>query len=349
MSSRNEGTQRVGPLMRVPHVLKNLGADSVEVLGSVGLSEDALDDPDASINYLDVGRLLRACVEHTGCRHFGLLVGRLADLDSFGPVGRLMRSASDVRTALNDLICSEQHSARGAVTYLLPSRDAAVLGYAVYQPHVPALDQIADLFVAACCNALRELADVRPDEIMLAHAAPADVTPYRRLLPSQVRFDADQTGLVLPMKLLAHSNPAADPVMHAAMKRGVGQFCRADEPDVTTQLQQLLRPQIVLHRPRVEEAAAQLSIHPRTLNRRLHEEGTSFREVLNEVRFETASQLLTDTQLGVTRIALTLGYADPSVFTHAFRRWAGVPPREWRGTHIDRSGPAAHGGIHAIG
>ena len=349
MSSRNEGTQRVGPLMRVPHVLKNLEADSAEVLGGVGLSEDALDDPDASINYLDVGRLLRASVEHTGCRHFGLLVGRLADLDSFGPVGRLMRSASDVRTALNDLICSEQHSARGAVTYLLPSRDAAVLGYAVYQPHVAALDQIADLFVAACCNALRELADVRPDEIMLAHAAPADVTPYRRLLPSQVRFDADQTGLVLPLRLLAHSNPAANPVMHAAMKRRVGQFCRADEPDVTTQLQQLLRPQIVLHRPRVEEAAAHLSIHPRTLNRRLHEEGTSFREVLNEVRFETASQLLTDTQLGVTRIALTLGYADPSVFTHAFRRWAGVPPSEWRGTHIDRRGPVAQGDIHAFG
>jgi AraC-like DNA-binding protein len=71
-------------------------------------------------------------------------------------------------------------------------------------------------------------------------------------------------------------------------------------------------------------------MHPRTLNRRLKAEGTTFRKLLNEVRFEVAGQLLLGTRMGVTGIATALGYADISAFTHAFSRMAGVPPHTWR-------------------
>ena len=59
-------------------------------------------------------------------------------------------------------------------------------------------------------------------------------------------------------------------------------------------------------------------------------EGTSFRRLLNEVRFEVAGQLLPGTRMGVTEIAGSLGYADTSAFTHAFSRMAGAPPHTWR-------------------
>ena len=63
-----------------------------------------------------------------------------------------------------------------------------------------------------------------------------------------------------------------------------------------------------------------LSMHPRTLNRRLSAEGKNFRDLLGEAHFEVARQLLTVTNIKVTAIAEMLGYADPSGFTRAFER-----------------------------
>jgi AraC-like DNA-binding protein len=73
-----------------------------------------------------------------------------------------------------------------------------------------------------------------------------------------------------------------------------------------------------------------LSMHRRTLNRRLAAIGTTFREVLDDVRFETARELLEYTNIALIEIATTLGYEDASAFSRSFRRWAGCAPSEWR-------------------
>ena len=78
------------------------------------------------------------------------------------------------------------------------------------------------------------------------------------------------------------------------------------------------------------ELASRLGMHERTLGRRLQEVGTTFQELLDEARAGVAKQLLKDTRTSVARISASLGYRDPTVFTRAFRRWAGVTPREFR-------------------
>jgi AraC-like DNA-binding protein len=76
--------------------------------------------------------------------------------------------------------------------------------------------------------------------------------------------------------------------------------------------------------------AALFSMHSRTLNRRLNAFGTSFRDLVDEVRFEIARQMLEDSSMDVTQIADMLDYADASAFTRAFRRWSGATPARWR-------------------
>jgi AraC-like DNA-binding protein len=82
-----------------------------------------------------------------------------------------------------------------------------------------------------------------------------------------------------------------------------------------------------------DDLAGALSIHRRTLNRCLQREGTTFRAVLDGVRFEAARELLRDAGRAIEDVARALGYAEPSAFTRAFRRWAGVPPSRWRDPH----------------
>ena len=79
-----------------------------------------------------------------------------------------------------------------------------------------------------------------------------------------------------------------------------------------------------------DEVARQLHVHRRTLNRRLKDAGTTFQQVLDQVRFELAREMLSGTPLPVAEIAARLGYGVPSAFTRAFRRWSGSSPVCWR-------------------
>jgi AraC-like DNA-binding protein len=85
-----------------------------------------------------------------------------------------------------------------------------------------------------------------------------------------------------------------------------------------------------------EGVAAAFSMHRRTLNRRLRSEGTTFRRLLEETRFDVARQLLRDTDAAIDHIASGLGYSSSTAFGRAFKRWSGVAPQVWR-----NSGPAS--------
>jgi AraC-like DNA-binding protein len=78
--------------------------------------------------------------------------------------------------------------------------------------------------------------------------------------------------------------------------------------------------------PTLPDVAAELDIHPRTLRRRLAEEGTSFRALLNEARSTVAVDLLRNVGLTVEEVSTRLGYTEVSTFSHAFKRWYGVAP-----------------------
>jgi AraC-like DNA-binding protein len=78
--------------------------------------------------------------------------------------------------------------------------------------------------------------------------------------------------------------------------------------------------------PTLPDVAAELSVHPRTLRRRLDAEGTSFRDLLNEARSAVAVDLLRNVGLTVEEVSRRLGYTEVSAFSHAFKRWYGVAP-----------------------
>ena len=80
----------------------------------------------------------------------------------------------------------------------------------------------------------------------------------------------------------------------------------------------------------LEEVASELAIAPRSLHRRLTEEGTTFRNLVEMERKKLAMQLLENTELKQDDIALQLGYGDATTFTRAFRRWFGQTPSEYR-------------------
>lgn len=80
----------------------------------------------------------------------------------------------------------------------------------------------------------------------------------------------------------------------------------------------------------LEEAATHIQIPERTLRRKLREEGTSFREIVDQLRAEVAVKYLRDTQMTIDDIAYALGFSETANFRHAFRRWKRASPRDYR-------------------
>jgi len=88
--------------------------------------------------------------------------------------------------------------------------------------------------------------------------------------------------------------------------------------------------QLNSNRRNAEEVAKRLHISARHLRRMLHEEGSSFQEVLDEVRYALAKNYLTQTQLSIDQVAPLMGYSETSNFRRAFKKWSGVSPTEYR-------------------
>jgi len=325
-----QGQHRVGALVELPQVLRDMGQDAACVLASAGIEPGVLRNPENTLSFTELGKLLQTCVEATGCSHFGLLVGQRSATSCLGLVGRLMRSAPTLGDAIMDLCRNQVRYIRGAVAYLMVRDGTAHWGYTAYIPGIQAVEQIADGALAIGVNMLRELAGVSPDDVLMSRPVPRDASAYHRCFGVTPRFLAEQHALMFSASLLARPVRGADGELRRILERSVADYWAVQTPSVADQVGRILRARVVFADATLESVASDLLVQPRTLNRRLQAEGTSFRDLLNRARFDAARTLLAGTGMAVTDLALTLGYADTSAFTHAFRRWAGVAPSQWR-------------------
>jgi AraC-like DNA-binding protein len=320
--------------MGVPEVLRNLGADPTEVLGEIGVDLELFDDPDNRISFVARGRMFAHCAARTGCPHFGLLVGQKSHLSAFGFVGLLAKYSSSVNSALGTLIRFLHLHVRGATTTLTIDSGLALLEYQIYQKGALGNDQVGAGATAVMFNFLRELCgdDWQAVEIRIAHSQPDDVRPYSDYFGAQLHFNSEQYAVGFSEHWLDHRVSGANPELLRLLQGQVDKLEAREEERFPEQVRALLRTTIVSGHSSADQVAELLSIHQRTLNRRLNVHGVSFRNLVDEISFEIARQLLEDSTLEIIQIALILGYSNASAFTRAFRRWSSTTPARWRQT-----------------
>lgn len=331
----------VGGALEIPAVLLSLGADPAEVFAAARVDLGLFDDPDRLISFAARGRLVNRCVAATGCRHFGLLVGQRDGLHHLGLLGLLVKYSPDVGTALRSLARFFHLRARGAVVTLGRDGSSAALGVEIYERHSEGTDQIVDGSLAFQFNILRELCGTgwAPSEVRFAHAAPGDSAPFRRFFRCPLSFDAGQNALLFDAAWLDHRLPTDDPKLRELLQQRIDALEAEHGDDLPAQVRSVLRTALLTRHAQADEVAALFSIHSRTLARRLDEHGTHFQQLVDEVRFEIARQMLEQSAKDVRAIAEMLGYADASALTRAFRRWSGTTPAMWRARHaaaVDR-------------
>lgn len=143
-------------------------------------------------------------------------------------------------------------------------------------------------------------------------------------------FGAAEYAIVFKASWLDRRIPEGDPELIRLLQKQISTLGARYEGDLVAQVRALLRAAILAGHAGEEQIAALLSLHKRTMHRRLVAEGTQFRKIDAECRYDNARQVLENSTLAITEIAATLGYSEAGVFTRAFRRWSGTTPTRWR-------------------
>lgn len=154
---------------------------------------------------------------------------------------------------------------------------------------------------------------------------------YQHLLPGQVRFNQPFNGLVFATEILDRPLVMSDPIAARLAREQCKQELNrlAGNPSMHRLVRDLAFDELQGFAA-MEEVAATLHLSPRTLQRRLSEEGTSYREVVEHIRRDRALRLVAAGVKSIGQISDLLGYADVTNFSRAFRRWTGASPRGYR-------------------
>jgi AraC-like DNA-binding protein len=326
------GTVRVAALLGVAPLLRERGIEPAGVLEGLGLDATTLDHADNRIRYRSAALLIQRCAELTACPHFGLLVGQRDDVLTLGTLGELMLKSPTVGSALRCLLLHLHLQTRGGVPTHTREGPIATLGYAIYLRDVAGTAQAYDLVMAFEFNILKALCGPRwrPQEVSFPHVAPKDLRPYRQYFRAPLRFDADRSEIRFDAAWLEQALPGHEVATHRTLQHDLARQLMMAPEDCAEQVRRALRTMILSGRGSEAQVCELMALPERSLRRALALQGTSFRVIVDEVRFEVARQLLADTDMSTNEIADALDYADASAFTRAFRRWTATPPAAWR-------------------
>jgi AraC-like DNA-binding protein len=309
------------------------GHDRSNFLKTQDVDPGMFRDPEARLPHTVAATLWSAAARLTNDLDLGLHAAEGIRPGALGALGYALRTSDTFGVSLERLCRYHRVLHDAAEVQLMVRGRHAVLSHRLPIPGgVPRA--VSEYVVAAWLITSRQATGVNwiPVEARFPHPAPEDISEHRRLLGCTLKFEHDRSELVFSRDLLAMPFLSADPSLQAILEARVQAMLQKlpRGEAVTDGVRRLLTGELCNGEPSLLHIAPQLHMSPRTLHRRLENEGTSFRQVLAEVRRELAARHLIERRLAVGEIAFLLGFSEPSAFHRAFKRWTGHAPLAYR-------------------
>jgi AraC-like DNA-binding protein len=197
------------------------------------------------------------------------------------------------------------------------------------------LRQRAEFSLALAVRLARQATDTSfaPVEVDFAHRPPESLVEHRQFFRARLQFGQPANRILIARADADRALRGKDPALVGVVRRRLDRLLAERPPDgdsTSAAVRRLLLEALDLGEPAAAAVARELGMSPRTLNRRLRAEGTWFRGILDAVRGERATALLSDPSVGIGEIAFVLGYSEPTAFHRSFKRWTGQTPLAFR-------------------
>jgi len=320
-------TLPAGCVRPLVEALERMGVDVDALLFDVGLARDQLVDPDARVDCAACGQLLAAATRRSTTGSLGLRMAAATPVGAYPLVDYLVLSSATLGAGLTRL--ARYFRLIGAPTALAIEEDAAAFRV-VLRPG----DAFNNEYGVALpiLHLKRETQGrARIESVSFSHR-PQDPAEFEAAFGCPVHVGAAWTGFVLSRGTWELPMRRHDPVLLGVLERhaeDVMSRLPADD-NVLGQLRRALTTEIADGRAEIGAVARRLATTPRTLQRRLAEEGTTFQEQVDQVRREAAERHLGESVLSIAEISFVLGYSEPAAFHRAFRRWHRTTPQAYR-------------------
>jgi len=308
--------------------LRSMKIDVTPALDLIGLTQERLHTVEDDIPRVQLRAFWDAVVKSTGQSGLGLRLAELVRPEDYELFGNLIASSATlgeaalratrlIRLATNTIRLSFEHDGEQVTLSIEPL-------------HALMHREGIEFMVAAMGVISQKIAgrSLQPIEVRFMHPPPPDLTHHHRLFGARVVFESSSNGIVFDGALLDLPVQSRDPGLSAELQRQAEALLGAKpNRDFKAEVRAAVAIEVRGGNPSAERVAASLAMHPKTLNRRLRTEGTTFRRLLDGVRLELAERYLRQPGLSVEEVAYLLGYSESSAFHRAFRRWTGRTPR----------------------
>ena len=312
--------------------LEDCGIDPAPLFRKHGIDSSIVFDPGSRISYLKLDRVMAEAVEQSGDPFFSLKEAKYLLPSHLGPLGFAWLASTSLRSGFQRVQRYIKVLHENLQVTLNDNEEALVVTFNLDAPSANLYQRdIGYLaFITRMCR-FTNGDQWNPLRVTVAHPQPPDQSYFYTMFRCPVDFEAEENSLHIDLK-------QADKQLTGSNK----QLAQLNDHIVVRYLAHLSRKDIV-NRVKAaildglgEGAATESSIADamntsiRNLNRKLSNEGTSFKTLLMEIRRELAGQYISDSTLTLTEISFLLGFSEVSSFSRAYRRWEGQSPSEAR-------------------
>jgi AraC-like DNA-binding protein len=168
-------------------------------------------------------------------------------------------------------------------------------------------------------------------EMHLAYSAPDYAARYEKIFHCPVFFDAPEHLIMFDATLLDRQLKHANPLTRKILEQECRQLCQRLNEHAT--VRDKIRHELMFSEgdfPTLDQLAQRINMPERTIRRKLTIEGTSYKDILSDIRRQKALELIAAGDFSMEKIASRLGYSDVASFYHAFKTWTGATPASYR-------------------
>ena len=310
------------------------GVTADRLYKAVDLDPAVLLDPDNRIPFAQIVALYETAAQLTGDNNFGLHVGETVNPTVFDVVGYCALNSSTLGEAFARVARYHSIWTDGALFTLERSNETSAITYRYVDPSLTEHRQDSEMTLATVTSLCRNIAapHFTPTAVQFQHDAPPDISEHVRLFRCPIKFGAASNRLSFDSMSLSLPIERADASLCALLDRHAEELLAKYPPrdSLVDQVRSIIASEFRGGDPSLERVADQLGLTPRTLQRKLHELGTSHNELLDQMRRRLAMRYLREREMAICEVAYLLGFSESSSFHRAFKRWTGVTPKEFR-------------------
>lgn len=341
---------RASQLLHAAAILEDSGLSPERILRRAGLPMWHYCGPEELIPSRDIYVFMQHAARATGTETFGLCVGESNALESLGTFGKVVSRSLTTYHAL-DTVCRLAPRFTSVSRFWL-AEDAD--GLWLCRRPVKIIDvghrQVEHYSLMQMIKAVRLGAG--PGWVPARIALQSDPLPAleetEALAGAEIRYRQSATAIAIPRPLLARAVSRTPGNARAVEQKSLNRLhSTAPARDFAGSIRQVAGTLLHEGYPHIDSVAEIIGLSGRTLQRRLRADGITYSDLVEQARFLAAGNLLQDSGIRITEIAMDMGYSDAAHFSRAFRRWAGITPREFRGQQPDaaRAPPEPAGAV----